>query len=56
MQIGPTTILDTFAEAFRLRYFLLVVTAEYDYWLDAPLRALCGYGASVLGFYAQVGV
>src|SRR5439155_12105096 len=49
MQIGPTTILDTFAEAFRMRYARLVVTADDDYWLDAALRALSGYGTSVIG-------
>ncbi len=56
MQIGSTTILDTFAEAFRMRYVRLVVTAEDDYWLEAALRALCGYGASVIGCDAEVGV
>jgi formylmethanofuran--tetrahydromethanopterin N-formyltransferase len=56
MQIGPTTILDTFAEAFRMRYARLVVTADDDYWLDAALRALSGYGTSVIGCDAEVGV
>ena len=40
MQIGRTTILDTFAEAFDMRYTRLVVTASEDYWLDAALRSL----------------
>jgi formylmethanofuran--tetrahydromethanopterin N-formyltransferase len=56
MQIGPTTILDTFAEAFRMRYARLVVTADDDYWLDAALRALSGYGTSVIGCDAEAGV
>ncbi len=56
MQIGPTEILDTFAEAFRMRYVRLVVTAADEYWLEAALRALCGYGASVIGCDAEVGV
>jgi len=42
MQIGPTTILDTFAEAFRMRYARLVVPADDEYWLDSALRALSG--------------
>ena len=56
MQIGSTQILDTFAEAFRMRYARLVVTASDDYWLDASLRSLCGYGTSVIACDAEVGV
>ena len=56
MQIGPTEILDTFAEAFRMRYVRLVVTAADEHWLEAALRAVCGYGASVIGCDAEVGV
>ena len=56
MQPGSTTILDTFAEAFRMRYARLVVTAEDDYWLDAALRAVSGYGTSVIGCDSEVGV
>jgi formylmethanofuran--tetrahydromethanopterin N-formyltransferase len=56
MNIGPTLILDTFAEAFRMRCVRLVVTAGDDYWLDAALRECTGYGASVIGCDAEVGV
>ena len=56
MQIGLTAILDTFAEAFRMRYTRLVVTADDDYWLEAALRALAGYGTSVIGCDAEAGV
>jgi len=56
MQIGTTTIADTFAEAFRLRYARLVVTAHDDHWLDAAIRAACGYGTSVIGCDAEVGL
>ncbi len=56
MHIGPTLILDTFAEAFRMRYARLIVTAADEHWLDAALREVCGYGASVIGCDAEVGV
>ncbi|MFM8435602.1 MAG: formylmethanofuran--tetrahydromethanopterin N-formyltransferase [Planctomycetia bacterium] len=56
MLIGSTQIVDTFAEAFRLRYARLVVTAHDDHWLDAALRAACGYGTSVIGCDAEIGV
>ena len=56
MQIGSTQIVDTFAEAFRLRFVRVVVTAHDSHWLEAALRAVCGYGTSVLGCDAEIGV
>jgi formylmethanofuran--tetrahydromethanopterin N-formyltransferase len=56
MNIGPTQILDTFAEAFRMRCVRLVVTAVDEYWLDAALRECTGYGSSVIGCDAEIGV
>lgn len=54
--LADTQIIDTFAEAFRLRYARLVVTAHDDHWLDAALAAACGYGTSVIGCDAEIGV
>lgn len=56
MRIGPTQILDTYAEAFGARFTRLVITAAHDYWLDAALRSITGYGTSVLGCDAEAGV
>jgi formylmethanofuran--tetrahydromethanopterin N-formyltransferase len=56
MQIGPTLIEDTFAEAFRVRYARLIVTAHDDYWLQAALRSVTGYATSVIACDAEVGV
>jgi formylmethanofuran--tetrahydromethanopterin N-formyltransferase len=56
MQLGPTTILDTYAEAFAARWTRLVVTAADDYWFAAALREATGYGTSVIGCDAEVGV
>ncbi len=56
MRIGDTLILDTFAEAFRMRYARVIVTAADAHWLDAALREFTGYGASVIGCDAEVGV
>jgi formylmethanofuran--tetrahydromethanopterin N-formyltransferase len=56
MQVGPTTIIDTFAEAFRMRFARLIVTAVDAHWLDCAVREFCGYGASVIGCDAEVGV
>ncbi len=56
MLIGDTQIIDTFAEAFRLRFARLVITAHDEHWLDAALRAACGYGTSVIGCDAEIAV
>ena len=56
MQIGRTTVLDTFAEAFDMRYTRLVVTASEDYWLDAALREVTGYSTSVIACDAETGI
>lgn len=56
MQLGPTTVLDTFAEAFRMRYVRLLVTADDAYWLDAAVREAVGYSSSVIGCDAEMGV
>lgn len=56
MHLGDTQILDTFAEAFRMRYARVLVTAVDDFWLDAALREFTGYAASVIGCDAEVAV
>ncbi|MCA9234138.1 MAG: formylmethanofuran--tetrahydromethanopterin N-formyltransferase [Planctomycetales bacterium] len=56
VQLDSTLIVDTFAEAFRMRFARLVVTAADDHWLDAACRAACGYGCSVIGCDAEAGV
>src|SRR5215471_16537693 len=53
MNIGTTEILNTYAEAFGARYTRLIITAVDDYWLDAALRSITGYGTSVLGCDAE---
>jgi formylmethanofuran--tetrahydromethanopterin N-formyltransferase len=56
MQIGPTQILDTFAEAFGARYTRLIITAADEFWLNTALASLTGYGTSVIGCDAEAGV
>src|SRR3954462_7497554 len=56
MRIGPTEIIDTFAEAFGARYTRLIITAADDYWLKAALQSISGYGTSVLGCDAEAGI
>jgi formylmethanofuran--tetrahydromethanopterin N-formyltransferase len=56
VKIGNTEIVDTFAEAFRMHFVRLVVTAHDDYWLDAAVRAFSGYASSVIACDAEIGV
>ena len=56
MKIGETTIEDTFAEAFGMRYLRLIVTAHDEYWLNAATQEFCGYSASVIACDAETGV
>jgi formylmethanofuran--tetrahydromethanopterin N-formyltransferase len=56
MRLGDTLILDTFAEAFRMRYTRIIVTAADAPCLDDALREFTGYGSSVIACDAEVGV
>ncbi len=56
LKIGETQILDTFAEAFRMRCTRLIVTAHDVYWLRAAVQELCGYGSSVIACDAEISV
>jgi formylmethanofuran--tetrahydromethanopterin N-formyltransferase len=56
VKLGETLIDDTFAEAFGMRYTRAVVTADDEYWLDAAVREVTGYSASVISCDAEVGI
>lgn len=55
LQIQGTQIEDTFAEAFRMRYARLVVTAHDEHWLDAGLREFAGYSSSIISCDSEIG-
>lgn len=55
MNIGPTLIDDTFAEAFGMSFTRLVITAHDEFWLEAALRELTGYSSSVIACDAEAG-
>lgn len=56
LKIQTTTIEDTFAEAFSMWYSRIVVTAINQRWVDAAVAEFCGYGSSVIGCDAEVGL
>lgn len=56
MNLGETHIEDTFAEAFRMRYVRLIVTAADDYWVGIGVADFCGYSTSIIGCDAEAGL
>lgn len=56
MKIGNTEIVDTFAEAFGMKYVRLIITANDEYWLNAAISELTGYSSSVIACDAETGL
>ncbi|MAV37116.1 MAG: formylmethanofuran--tetrahydromethanopterin N-formyltransferase [Planctomycetaceae bacterium] len=56
MNLNGTYIDDTFAEAFRMQYARLVLTAHDRFWLEAAVRELTGYSSSVIACDAECGL
>ncbi len=56
MEIDGTRIEDTFAEAFRMRYVRLVVTAHDEHWLDAAVREFTGFSSSIISCDSETGL
>lgn len=56
MHIGPTFVHDSYAEAFRMRFARLIITAAERYWVEAAAREATGFAASVIGCDAEAGI
>lgn len=56
MKLGSTEIIDTFAEAFRMRFVRLIITAHDTFWLEAAVREFTGYASSVIACDAEAGL
>ena len=56
MRINQTIIEDSYAEAFKMAFTRLLVTADDAYWLATAAREFTGYGTSVIGCDAEVGI
>jgi formylmethanofuran--tetrahydromethanopterin N-formyltransferase len=56
VQLGRTVIDATFAEAFGMRFTRLIVTAHDEHWLRTAAAEFAGYGSSIIGCDAEVGV
>jgi formylmethanofuran--tetrahydromethanopterin N-formyltransferase len=56
VELSGTRIEDTFAEAFRMRFVRLVVTAHDEHWLDASVREFTGYSSSIISCDSETGL
>jgi formylmethanofuran--tetrahydromethanopterin N-formyltransferase len=56
VKIEGTHIEETFAEAFRMRYVRLLVTAQDEHWLAAATREFTGYSSSIISCDSEAGV
>jgi formylmethanofuran--tetrahydromethanopterin N-formyltransferase len=56
VHLDSTLIDATFAEAFRMRYARLIVTAHDEFWLRAAAAEFTGYASSIIGCDAEAGV
>ncbi len=56
MYIGPTRIEDTFAEAFRMRFARIVITAADADWAEIAARHATGDAASIIACDCEAGI
>lgn len=56
MHINDTLIVDTFAEAFTMKFTRIIVTADDRHWLDAAINEATGYGSSVIACDCEIAV
>jgi formylmethanofuran--tetrahydromethanopterin N-formyltransferase len=56
MILHGTEIADTYAEAFRMRFTRVIVTARDAAWTDTAAREFTGYATSIIGCDAEAGV
>ena len=55
MKLDGTLIDDTFAEAFRMRYSRVLVTATDAHWVGIAVTEFTGYGTSIIACDAEAG-
>ncbi len=54
--LGATEVVDTFAEAFPMRYARLVITAATDAWALEAARSATGFATSVIGCKCEAAI
>ena len=56
MKIKSTTIVDTFAEAFKMYGSRVIITAETKEWAMAAAQSITGFATSVIGCKCEAGI
>ena len=54
--IGRTEVVDTFAEAFPMRFTRLVITAATPHWAHEAARSMTGFATSVIGCKCEAAI
>ncbi len=54
--LGATEVVDTFAEAFPMRYARLVITAATEAWAQEAARSATGFATSVIGCKCEAAI
>jgi formylmethanofuran--tetrahydromethanopterin N-formyltransferase len=54
--VGPAEVVDTFAEAFPMRYARLVITASSDAWAHEAASSATGFATSVIGCKCEAAI
>jgi formylmethanofuran--tetrahydromethanopterin N-formyltransferase len=54
--IGQTEVVDTFAEAFPMRYTRVVITAATPRWAHEAARSMTGFATSVIGCKCEAAI
>ncbi len=54
--LGATEVVDTFAEAFPMRYARLVITAATEAWALEAARSATGFATSVIGCKCEAAI
>jgi formylmethanofuran--tetrahydromethanopterin N-formyltransferase len=54
--LGRTEVVDTFAEAFPMRFARLVITAMTDAWAQEAARSMTGFATSVIGCKCEAAI
>ncbi len=55
-RLGETEVVDTFAEAFPMRFSRLLITADTDAWALEAARSMTGFATSVIGCKCEAAI
>jgi len=55
-RLGDAEVVDTFAEAFRMRYSRVVITAATEAWALEAARSMTGFATSIIGCKCEAGI